>query len=1336
MHVYSAPSFKLSKLPDPIGIPFEGIKDAEIPGRRKVANLIDDFITKSENGKTIQVCLIRAEWGEGKTDAYDRYITKKLKNQFCFPVSTSTVCNRLRNIKKNTTLGNTAVNFLAALFTGLGDDHYSLIGKKNDFFADQVQDPVKYLNEKLDLLFKNNKKLCFIFLDEFEEILENTDVKPDIISGIKEIINKKFGLLCDRGKFAGRLHLFVACTPHAWTIITEDPDLRLLMGGTEQRLAYNLIDLPLLSKDDCYHFLTDLTRVTYEGKLKQLPIASAGVFETIINISQKNPRALIQLFYKLMSKTEKLTNFKVKCIDFEQIFKNLSDFELFVYGSSTPAIEKSTVEKLEASLISRRSEDKNFIKLFEFLIAEHTPFSLQEISERMGINANQVTNYINQINMYLQQDANIEIGIETYLPLKNGRTFESLLSKFDIIDEGTETSVIVISGAKIKTNTIKDVSTNYKLISAESKSTEFFEKKILFPMRPTSLSNILKIDSTIAQTILNIIRNDLDLNNKYYKVSGELIENIFPSPNLIKFDFIEDRSQRLDLRRRIQKDVGDLQNRELLHNNLTKAIIDSLEFSNIKCKPADNYWILEIKLDTKVIPIPVHIEAIFENITKEKIKSLIELVDKTPAILTLLFYTSLLDENIQKDLESLGEIQRIPMDKIIAEQLLVWKKAKESNISINPSSERSRISSAVRELKIEQYLEEIWIRKAIDSGIIIPNLKELGDYGKGDIKPIIASFVSTANLSLSKQWEFYQKLLSIKLFSEKSSFAPSDIEKQPTWNSWALGLETNQFITGINDKVQLNFSPVERRILTLIKNGRNSLQQIEKEFVRLSEAKNPLRNYYVDTLIQKGKIRENSGNLFIISKDDPEITSKIAAIENYVNHDYQNYHKNDRFVSQTKEREARVIAESDYIEIIKELLETRRKIPQNELNIQVQEDEFLRISRLIINIYDYYYEKFLPIVNNSESATTALYQQGKSILNDFKIKVKKIVVKSNSYFKNGSHYIKEDNLHNADAEFSQYIEKIFQQNFDKDSIYLETEKIWKKFPDKKSPFYFEQDLSDAYYFSLKNYQLSNSLYQFKNFLEPLQKIVDKTLSHITQIEESERNIRSKSATYKFSDNHKISKFLLEVTSKYNPPYPESITIKRLSDLEDFFSSISSRLANFSGDMLEILNDLKQLDDKEENFLKLSEKCKNRIGKLDNFFSDMLTSQSVDEDSEGLQTKIKRINNDYTEIKNEFSTLSNSIKNPFATLRDFVKRVSETKSKMIELEKRLNIIEQNSNEIIDSMKEYIENEARSVINFVKISIKPLPQIKYSELDSKRIEFEKFINKLKVRIEECR
>lgn len=1324
----TAPVFDFSNLPDPKGIPFEGIKDAKIPGRESVAHLIDDFITKSKNNKTIQVCLIKAEWGEGKTDAYDRYISKILKNQHCYSVSTSTLSKRLKKLESETKQSNTAANFLAALFTAIGDDYYSQTSKKNIFQQENVNDPISYLNNTLKKLFENNKKNCYIFLDEFEEILYHDDVKADLISGIKEIINKKFGALCDDGKYAGRVHLFIACTPHAWNTITEDRNFSQVMGSTEQRLVYNLIELPLLSRKDCYYFLADLTKVTYEGKLKKIPISSEGVFETLINISQKNPRALIQLYYQLMSHIDKIDRSNIKCINSSQIFRDLKEIHVSIYGSTTPAIQHEALEQLIGSISQTKDSNKKLFSIFELLTGENKAFQQSEISSRTGIKMSEISNLVNQINELLNQKNNLELALETYITLRKGKTFDNILSRFTVIEQGQD-SYLGIGNSRIEIKKLREALTHY-VINDDFKNGKYFQDHILVPTHASELSKLLGIELGNAQKLYQIIRNDFDFTKRYYKASINLVENIFPSPNIAKFDFIEDRNKRLELRRKIQKEIGDVRHRDELHSKLKEAVIECFKFDNIKCNHIGNYLNLELTLDTKKIELPVLVETILENITEEKITQLKDLVDKTPVILTLLFYQSL-DDAILQNLDKIDEIQRIPLEKTTTEQLLVWRDAIRNHIKINPLSEKTRITDAARDLKINYYLKEVWIRKAIQSGIIIPDLKELGDYGKSDIKSIISTFVSASNLSTEEQWKFYEKLKAIKLFSDSSTFAPADIETKTQWMTWITGLENNAFIDRKENRIRSILSPVECRILELIRKNRNTMGQLEKKFVRLSDATKALKNYYIDTLLQKGKIKEISDTFVIIAKDDTEITSKINNIIKFVNEDYPRNHPVDRLVSQTKERDFKVIRESDYIHMIKNLLKMREALSNDE-------DEVLRISKLIIAIYDYYMGSFRPIANTAQTAIKSRYDEINELLNQFKLQLDKIIRMYNILCKKPEQHIdlgiimKEIN-----DKFTHMIENEYRKTYDYDFVSKETENIYKTFSSKsdykRSPFYFGLSHDMPNHFSLKYYRIAQNIEQFKSYFGPINNTLTKINNHVQKIDEAERTIKAYTASYTFSQNHKISYQLLTLTQKIKPITPTPTNkVARLDEIEEFFSMVASKLGSFMDSISNIITNLKELNSHEETLLNLMFTCRRRIGQFKEFLED---SENISNPSHSTITALKslgQISDTLSDVTNKYETLSKTTQQPISELTEFVSRVSRTNSEIQQLSKTLNEIERiYANSINDFISE-IDSEIHTIKNFINISYKQLSDEKQRILEADGTEFEKFVNKLKQQI----
>ena len=61
---------------------------------------------------------------------------------------------------------------------------------------EEYPDPNTYIRDILEDFTEKNSKKIFIFLDEFEEILNQyEDILRDIISGIKETINGNYQLI-------------------------------------------------------------------------------------------------------------------------------------------------------------------------------------------------------------------------------------------------------------------------------------------------------------------------------------------------------------------------------------------------------------------------------------------------------------------------------------------------------------------------------------------------------------------------------------------------------------------------------------------------------------------------------------------------------------------------------------------------------------------------------------------------------------------------------------------------------------------------------------------------------------------------------------------------------------------------------------------------------------------------------------------------------------------------------------------------------------------------------------------------------------------------------------
>ena len=164
---FQAKKFDSVKIPEPAAVPFDQVLGIKIPGRDIVAENFDKFIKRTEKSKNALISLIKADWGEGKTDAYERYITKKLSNHECYMVSTSTIIRRLEKIKNDSSSGSTSSNFLAATFASIGDDLYAKSNnqiKDATFYSDKIIDPVLYTEKVLQKTLAGNKKSLYIFI--------------------------------------------------------------------------------------------------------------------------------------------------------------------------------------------------------------------------------------------------------------------------------------------------------------------------------------------------------------------------------------------------------------------------------------------------------------------------------------------------------------------------------------------------------------------------------------------------------------------------------------------------------------------------------------------------------------------------------------------------------------------------------------------------------------------------------------------------------------------------------------------------------------------------------------------------------------------------------------------------------------------------------------------------------------------------------------------------------------------------------------------------------------------------------------------------------------------
>jgi hypothetical protein len=1292
--------FDSSRLPQPTGIPFAEILGIKIPSRDTVARVLSEFIKKSKMSKNAIISLIKAEWGEGKTDAYDRYITKELADHFHYSVSTSTVIIRLEMIKKDSTSGNTASNLIAAIFASIGDDIYNKEGKKDKiFYKEKINDPVEYYSKVISKILKGNKKNLYIFIDEFEEILHSAKIKTDIISGMKEIFNKQLGIISQGGEFAGRVHFFIASTPHAWNKIIEDPDLSNIMGGLERRLAPYLVELPALTKEDCYNFLAGLFKYSYGNNFKRLPIASGGVIETIANVSHNNPGNLIQTFSHLMHNVQDIDSSNINCIDFEQVFKDLATQNLAIFGSTIPAIDSSIMSHFQREL------DDDKARILQLLLGEQKPFMLDEIANRIGIG--NITNHINEINQKLELSVNLSSAIQHYFPAKDGVNFDTILSLFTT-SPGKES--IIIDRYNVDTEIFKTALLHHE-IDPESCH---IEEKILLPKDEKEFAKLLDLDSTISKKLHNIVRRKFDeaVEKRHYLPSIDIKENIFPSPSLIKFNFVKERTKRLEIRRSIQKLINMPQQRQAVNKKLTDAIIEAVQYqtrqgisnAGISFERNGIYWNLIIDIDSEKIKIPILIEGIFETIDDSKINEIKNNVKNSPALLTILFHVSTISDEMSQKLADVGELLPIPVDTMAAEQFLVWKHAKVNSIEIHHQSEDQILNGIIKNLGIKEHFLDGWVPRGEKIGMIIPPLKSLANVvGKaGQVKSMIKCLIQTSNKNIADQFTYYQKLISLKLFGKGTELVPMDIETSNDYTAKTAELAKYGFVNDVTSNlVKIQTTYVEERILSLIENGKDTYSDLKKEFINLSQFRleNPnagdaLKDFYVASLIEKGKIFERSGKYEIRKYDD--LAADILQISTEVN-----TITTDRFLCQNKQRDVKVIAEISYVTEIKDLIMTKDALEAelsscSEEEKPQKEDEILRVSFLITSISRYYKKNFLPAVTSANTETALLITNCESEFKLIKDNAESIINSYNQSVSAQYQVNKDDFLTELKAQH----ESLKQQEakiYTKPEIVSGIEQVSPK--DRRgnytqtAPFWHENDSQNANYFSFVYYKLNEISKKFQELGAKIEPNIEAAINYRTSIEQNTLLLTNNVSPIQYPSN-RVSTSLLNTLKSFGresvDPSSKPTTIK---EIKDALQKTDTEISSLKNQQTTIVQNLQKLNDKEDNVASIIQEAKEKIPELTTFLS-----------GSEFETRLNLISSEFNGHNREYeSQKAQIIQTKISGYNDYSTLLSGMLTTMSDLHKELKDTEKDLNTLTEEIKTEAILELDNMNKFISLCL---------------------------------
>lgn len=496
------------------GVPISGIrKYAELPTRAPTERDLISFIDSCETAEKVYGCVIKAWWGEGKTDAYENFIKLELekRRELTYDVTATTIA-RIFEKRQKEGISDPVVwrAFLAALFESIWEERKSQAAEVGFLEPHEKEYDYQYIQRIIEELRKMTKRL-FVFIDELEQ-LEVRPVRDDILLGVR-------GLFDQREEFLrGNLHLIMACTPDAFNRLIGSSTQ---MGGLLERLT--LIELPRPTEDEAVKFVYGLVNYIYEGEVPDIhPFINSGPAYAIMYAGHKSPRSMIKALQQVIGYAKHSCGEagSISQIDGWLIIDALKNYNLPVFGTQVLALAGDVLDRILNLLDIRGDAEKTrqIKRLVQLFIGEPIPHSIEELSSRIDTAETRIKELINIVNNRISESG-----------LLTGSLVLSVDESLTSIDRIPEE--------------LKIYSMSYVFFEKGN----FFTTRKFLPIRYQALMSIYpELSVNAAQKITRQLASYCT-GGEFYLISPKLIDLVYPNPDFIELDFIIDKNKRLEL---------------------------------------------------------------------------------------------------------------------------------------------------------------------------------------------------------------------------------------------------------------------------------------------------------------------------------------------------------------------------------------------------------------------------------------------------------------------------------------------------------------------------------------------------------------------------------------------------------------------------------------------------------------------------------------------------------------------------------------------------------------------------------------------------------------------
>ena len=1160
---------KFRRLPPLAGVHFAGFKDVKIESRQSVVHQLRNFLKyclKEATSPAVQVIL--GEWGEGKTEVYQRYIRTTVTGPNCaYLVSASTVAQSLPKVRAESPL--TSLNFLAAVFYAV----------RHEARADLVPPPERFPSIEQwveETLKAYARRKMLVFIDEFEELILDPSALRAILSGLKELINKQYPPVTEAGQYPGIISFFLSCTPDAYARMQRDPDIAEIFGSWERRISK--IQLVPVTRREGVKFLHSLMHYAYNDRLPEPPpIKDVGVFYTLQTIGRGNLGALVTLFVKAFNAAA-IDDQSMYVIDGPRLLDILAGEMISVYGGTAKCIEGRLLESLEEIL------DEQEATLFRLLAGELRPFAISELMIRLPISdAAEMSALITRINRKVAAAGKANIAIASFVALREGLSFENVQ---EALQPELRENEIQVDGFARRLDELEDDLTFLELRD------DRLVPRMLFPWDYRMISATFEgVTLESARRLERRIEKLVDQSEFFYRLSNELIFQLFPTPIPLGLEFIKDRDLRLKMWRDTTASFSQIFRDDMLRAFL--GLIQYIEATDIKVggqRTARDGLDVTVEDTSQNATIRCYCRAQYGDLGPDAVRQIEEgLREIGDAHLALVIHIGEVTDQGREEIrarEMENHLLLIPLHSSLAKRILIAYRCKTSHP--DQVDDRLFAESVTRwfkaELELSRRVKE-WLEQGVRAGIVLKDLYKATARGERDLADSLKFYINKLGEpdTPEKIFQANERLMGFVPFGSRVGFIP-DIESAAQLERYTEDLAKNKFVRNLDRTVLVTDTPPEERLLRILERVETiAKSDIESYFVNAARAKRILEDVYLNILKHKGVIAEVRGALSLVKEG--EALEQARSIRKECQELLTTCKREEEWsafahIFVTKQRAFRFITIPDLENYLDELYEAiQAAVQQGRMEVVLQ-----RVA-LLTNLAQHLRTTLIPKVKGAISEARRIRRDTVSQVDSLLEDIEAVISQYNKWLKQNA---VADNVKEVRElkDGQGRLGEICRTPITAEDL-TEEEK-------KDGTFSHREWANQEQYFNVALRRVQESAKSLQQQVNRCRRVVDDIRRALGNLEQMGGNTRSRLLTIEVPEEYKLSKLIrirlktflrdISAASSESGPKPAefspALTLgKMLEDLQEFYRPLNERYRKAE----RAINALQELVDAEAEF---------------------------------------------------------------------------------------------------------------------------------------------------------